>query len=180
MERKFELFKKNSLAHKNIVMMAPDSMYPQERDWTCAFACIRTMLSGVTEAVPAEDTLVKDFSLEPHPYYSKDIKELHILDEYEALYGCDNPEITFDDILDFGQKGYHVMLECMINYAHWMVLLGYFPLSGNDIEKSYLLFYDPYYNELKKINADEFISMWIDGNYENTKVVRDFIAVKRK
>ena len=32
--------------------------------------------------------------------------------------------------------------------------------------------------EIKLINTDEFISMWIDGDFKNSKVKNDFIAVK--
>ena len=77
------------------------------------------------------------------------------------------------------EQGYFVMLESMINYAHWTVLLGYYPLCGNDLEKAKLLMYDPYYDEVRLVNADEFISMWRDGSYETTRIDRDFIAVKR-
>ena len=60
-----------------------------------------------------------------------------------------------------------------------MVLLGYYVVKDTkNLEEHKILFYDPYY-DLKLLNADEFIGMWIDGNYENTKVKNDFIALKK-
>ena len=178
MQRKHELFEQNNLKHNEVVVSAPKKLYPQETDWTCSVACIRTMLSGITYNVPEEMEIVRQNNMKPGPYYSRDIKKLGLLDNYDVVYGCDKEKADMDMVLDMVQNGYYVMLECMYNYAHWMVLLGYYPLENSDIEKSELLMYDPYYDKIRLLSADEFISMWIDGNYENTKVIRDFIAVK--
>jgi hypothetical protein len=32
---------------------------------------------------------------------------------------------------------------------------------------------------VRLVLVDEFLSMWRDGNYENTRVDKDFIAVKK-
>lgn len=179
MIRKEEVFKKKELLSKDAVSNTPKKLYPQERDWTCAFACIRTMLSSVEEEVLAEDVYVERYQLTPGPYYSKDIKAREVLKDCDVLYGCDYDDIEIDFIIDLMKKGYYIMLESMVNYAHWMVLLGYYPsYDFTDMEKSKMLFFDPYYNEVKLLNADEFVSMWIDGNYANTKVEKDFIAIK--
>ena len=39
--------------------------------------------------VPDEKYFVDKYELTPGPYYSKDIKRLGILDEYDAIYRCD-------------------------------------------------------------------------------------------
>ena len=179
MIRKHEFFEVVILKHQTIVANVPSNMYPQERDWTCVIACIRTMLSGFLKTVPTEEYLIEKHNLKPGPHYSTNIKNYHMLDEYDVLYGCDYENSNFDMILDYMEQGYFVMLESMINYAHWMVLLGYYPICGNDLEKAKLLMYDPYYDEVRLVNTSEFISMWRDGNYENTRIDRDFIAIKR-
>ena len=117
--------------------------------------------------------------MKPGPYYSKDIKSMGMVAKYDVLYGCDNKNINMDNILEYITNGYFIMLECLYNYAHWIVLLGFYPLADN-IEKSKLLIYDPYYNEVRLLNADEFINMWIDGNYLENKIEKDFIAIRRK
>lgn len=178
MKRKQEFFEVEMLKHQTIVANVPRRMYPQERDWTCAVACIRTMLSGFLETVPTEDCLVEQYQLKPGPHYSANIKKYHMLDAYDAVYGCDCKNSTLDMILDYMEQGYFVMLESMINYAHWTVLLGYYPMCENDVERAKLLMYDPYYDEVRLVNADEFLSMWRDGDYENTRIDKDFIAVK--
>lgn len=180
MKRKHECFEVGSLTHKTIVANPPKTLYPQERDWTCGLASLRTMMSGFSEEVPTEDYLVTTYNLAPGPHYSKNIKSYHMLDEYDVIYGCDTEDHTFDTVLDYVSQGYYVMLESMQNYAHWLVLLGYYPLVDGDIEHSKILMYDPYYDQVRLFNTDEFISMWRDGNYENTRVDKDFIAIKSK
>ena len=102
--------------------------------------------------------------------------------EYEdalvgALANFANEDLT-DEILNLLENGYYIMLESMVNYSHWMVLLGYYVVKDTkNLEEHKILFYDPYYDDLKLLNADEFIGMWIDGNYENTKVKNDFIVI---
>lgn len=180
MKRKPELFGIRRMAHDDVLISHPRRLYPQERDWTCSVACIRTMMSAFLKKVPSEETLVKRYDLRPGPHYSRDIKALGMLKHYDVLYGCDQqPQDDFDTVLDYVAQGYCVMLESMINYGHWMVLLGYYPLQENDPETSRLLMYDPYYDQVRLLNADEFISMWRDGNYEETRVDRDFIAIRR-
>lgn len=178
MKRKQEFFLTEDLKHKEVIANPPKQMYPQERDWTCAIACIRTMLSGILEEVPSEELLLEKYRLIPGPHYSRDVKSYGILDAFDAIYGCDLEDYNFDTVLDYMNQGYYIMLESMQNYAHWMVLLGYYPLDGGTTEQSRILMYDPYYNHVRLINTDEFISMWRDGNFENTRVDKDFIAVK--
>ena len=104
---------------------------------------------------------------------------MRVLEQYDVKYGSDKTDTTFDDILELMEQGYYIMLESMVNYAHWMVILGYFnSADSNDIEKSKILFFDPYYNEVRLINTDEFLGMWIDGDYNTTKVKNDYIAIR--
>lgn len=178
MKRKYELYEEIKLLHDRVTTNAPKKLYPQETDWTCSVACIRTLLSGIIENVPSEEFYVETYEMKPGPHYSKDIKKLGILDEYDVIYGCDEKDKTFDKMLDYVEDGYFVMLECMYNYQHWFVFLGYYPLKDCDVEESRLLVYDPYYDETRLLSVDEFISMWIDGEFGHTQVKEDFIAVK--
>ncbi len=180
-KRESVLFKPYTVTFDKTIACAPPRLYPQETDWTCSLGCIRTMLSALDENVMEEKAFVEKFKMKPQPYYSKDIKALSILDGYDAIYGCDSTDTNLDKILNYCAEGYYVMVESMINYSHWLVLMGYYTVQEyGDVEKSKLLFFDPYYNEIKMIRVDEFLSMWIDGNYAETKVAKDFIAIKNR
>ncbi|MBE6030558.1 MAG: hypothetical protein E7225_03045 [Clostridiales bacterium] len=181
--RRHEVFTRRTTTHNESISLTPPRLYRQERDWTCSVACLRTILSAFMDEVPAEDSFVVNCGMQPGPCYSGGVKTQGLLneEEYDVVYGIDHPEIEFEDILDLMKEGYYIMLESMVNYAHWMVLLGYYAIAPHDNMENYqLLFYDPYYNQVRMINADEFIGMWIDGNYENTKVEKDFVAVRKK
>lgn len=174
--RKFEYFRKTELKNKEIISNPPLILYPQERDWTCSIACIRTLLSRIKENIPQEITFINTFKLKPKPYFSKDLKIILEKLDIEAICGCDIKTDSFDDILDLSKRGYYIMLESMYNCSHWIVFLGYYPIIDNNIENSQLLIYDPYYDKVKLINTDEFISMWKDGI--NKDIQNDFIAIK--
>lgn len=175
--RKFEYFNKTKLKHQKIISNPPLILYPQERDWTCSIACIRTLLSKIKEYVPKEITFINTFNLKPNPYFSKDLKIILEKFDIDVVYGCDSKINSFDDILDLSQQGYYIMLESMYNVSHWIVFLGYYPIIDNSVESSKLLIYDPYYDEVKLINTDEFIAMWKDGS--NKDIQNDFIAIKQ-
>ncbi len=178
-ERKFELFQKNKTNIKKSVCNCPPDLFKQERDWTCSIACIRSLISGVKSDWKSEDEIIDNYALTPQPYFSRDIKRLNILKDFDVIYGCDQKSITFDIIAQYMENGYYIMLESMINYSHWMVLLGCFVFNGDsDPETDTLVFFDPYYNSLKAMLLDEFINVWEDANSEENKVFKDFIAVK--
>lgn len=179
LKRKQEFFESYQIKNKSSLGQVPPMLFRQERDWTCCFACIRSLLSGIEEGVDLEDNIINGYNIVPGPYYSKDIKSLGLLDKYDVQYGCDYEEATMDTLFELIKNNYYIMIECMINYAHWLVLLGYYSVNGSDNYESHkLLFYDPYYDTVRLENFDEFTAMWIDGNYSNTKVKNDFIAIK--
>lgn len=178
MKRKYAFEQNKQLEHQKVVSKQPIFLYPQETDWTCSIACIRTLLSGILNNVPGEIEFIDKYNLIPGPYFSKDIKKLGILNEYDVVYGCDNKDKNFDMILDLMEDDYYIMLECVYNYGHWVVLLGYYPLQNCDIESSNILVYDPYYDTVRLLNVDEFITMWFDGGHIENGIKRDFIAVQ--
>ena len=67
------------------------------------------------------------------------------------------------------------MAECMYNYAHWVVVLGYFAVrNAEDTEEHRILIYDPYYDQVRLVIADEFLTMWCDpAGHE-----KEFVAIR--
>lgn len=178
MTRKSELFTKQYTKENLCVTKVPPKLFPQERDWTCSIACIRTMTSAFGRGPKDEDWYISNFNLSPGLHYSKDIKEKRILQGYTVEYGCDYTNFEFDNLVKLLGQGYYIMVEGMINYSHWLVLLGYYTLgSKDDLENNFVLLYDPYYDELKLIRADEFNKIWQGGEFDNTGVNHDFIAI---
>lgn len=176
--RKWVLFEPEDVKCREVVHGNAGKLYRQEQDWTCSIACIRTLLSGFLPHVDSEEFFLEMYRMKPGPYYSKDIKRLGVLTWYDTVYGCDVKGKNFDLVLRLMQQGYGVMLESMYNYAHWMVLMGFFP--AEDFERAKLLMYDPYYDEVRLLNADEFLGMWMDGDHEKNGVEKDFIAVRSR
>lgn len=172
-----EYFGMPSDVKQKTVANFPSRFYKQERDWTCAIACLRTMLSGFLENIPSENYYLDKYNMLPGPYYSKDIKELGLLSDYNAIFSCD---MKTDDI-DIGiigkllGYGYFVMVESLYNYAHWYVVIGYCAVKDEaDLEKHRMLIYDPFYDEVKLLNVHEFTTMWCDSDGHE----KEFIAVK--
>ena len=173
--------KPKSISIKTCCMCKKDLMlFPQERDWTCSIACLRSILSGFYEDIPTEQYILNSLQLTPGPYFSKDIKKQQIIQKITALcgpkkeqspiliqYGCDNPirnisdEDAFEQIAIWLKKEHAIILESAYNEMHWMVLLGYVPKkqNGTIADCDYIL-YDPYQNTTRILNAEEFITMW--------------------
>lgn len=178
--RIFELFSKNKINIDFSVSNCPPRLLRQERDWTCAFACIRTIMSAFDAGWINETDIIKRYKLTPGPYFSYDLKKLGIINHMDVVYGCDNPFVSFDDIIRYMKSGYYVMLESLTNYSHWMVLLGCYVLGdATDAESIKLSFYDPYYNDIKFVLLDEFINIWIDAEKEDNGIEKDFLAIKK-
>lgn len=186
MKRKSEYFIGDiqEISIKHNILHAPNMVYHQERDWTCSIACLRSLLSGVLDKVPSEDEIIEKYRLTPGPHYSKELKSLGICSDLgieDVLYGCDfisgNKSVVHqDDILKLLNHRFYIMMESMVNYSHWLVLLGY--TYSEDREQCQVLTYDPYYNRMRVDIADEFFEMWHDGDYVNSGVHHDFIALK--
>lgn len=167
------------ISKKETAIMTPKILYRQERDWTCSIACLRSITSSIRD-VGSEESIIMTHSLIPGPKYSRDLKAMHILDEFDVIYGCDITEkkYAYELLYDLLKQDYFVMVESMINYDHWLVLCAYF-INGEDTpDKQTILLYDPYYNEMKLYRAEEFGAMWISGNHGSNGVMLDFVAVK--
>lgn len=159
---------------------APRTLYKQERDWTCSIACIRTLLSAVQDEVESEDEFIEKYKFEIGPHYSKDIQDKSVFSEcLSVIYGCNCKNTSIKQLFSYMEDGYYIMVESMYNYAHWYAVLGYYVI-GDDPEKHKISIYDPYYDEVRLLNADEFSGMWLDGDHEKTGVYRDFIAIKKE
>ena len=231
MERKSEFFEAAPWRQLFSVSKVPPVLYPQEADWTCSVACVRTILSGILggpQGVPGEAEIVARFGLKPGPHFSAEIRDLGLLEPggagrtggaqdagagraggpqgagagepggrpeagsagglcpgiSDVIYGADENLgglKTIPDMCDYMRAGYYVMLESMINYSHWMVMLGYFSLGGSgDSEDGRILFYDTYYDRVRLEIADEFAGMWEDPEADVNGIRHDFICVKGK
>ncbi len=180
MNRLKEYFLEDNEEFPNInINNTPPKFYRQERDWTCSIACLRTLLSGIQDKVESENEFIIKYKFEIEPHYSKDIKYRNIFtDDLKVIYGCDHKNTSIKQLFSYMEDGYYIMVESMYNYAHWFVLLGYYAI-GDDPEKHKISIYDPYYDEVRFLNADEFSGMWLDGDHEKTKVYKDFIAIRK-
>ena len=160
------------------VMSTVRTMCRQERDWTCSVASLRTLMSGCRDIkLPSEDFILETYGLTKGPYNSKDILDKGLLNDLTFRAGCIDPAPSKNQLVFLTglMRDYNVMIECLINYAHWIVLLGYVKL-GN-IEQDMFIYYDPYYHRINTIIADELISMWYDIG--ERPLHRDYIAISK-
>ena len=104
-ERKCEYFKSEEKVEKEeVAIMTPKYLFRQERDWTCSIACLRSITSSM-KSLGSEDKIFKKYDLKPSPYYSKDIKNLHILDKFkDVIYGCDYDNASYVTLYDLLKK----------------------------------------------------------------------------
>ena len=172
-----EYFGENdSLEFTAPVMTKVKNLFRQERDWTCSIACLRSILSS-KDIYVSEDDIIDSEKLQPGPHYSKEIKDWGILKSVDFKCGAID-QFTEDGIATKLYKllsdGYCIMIDTMINYDHWLVILGIFPNGSNTT----ILLYDPYYNEEKLMRFGEVCSMWISGDFANNGVKFDYVAVK--
>lgn len=181
MRRNNEYFGENrNLYPDHCISNVPPKLFRQERDWSCSIACIRSLLSG-TDVSWTENYLIEKFNMSPGPYYSKDYKAINIFPQtLDVILGCDNPDITVKRLFQYMEDGYYIMAETMYNYAHWYVILGYYLSNDeNNPEHHTIVAYDPYYDEIRLVNADEFETMWLDGDHANNHILKDFIAIRQ-
>lgn len=179
MDRIREYFTGNENSYPDrCISNVPPKLYRQERDWSCSIACLRSLLSARGTEL-TEEKLIGMYGMTPGPHYSKDMKGVPLPGDPEVIWGCDEPDITIRRLFEYMSEGYYIMAETMYNYAHWYVLLGYNVLDGeSNPERHYITAYDPYYNEIRVLNADEFDSMWLDGDHAVNGIKRDFVALR--
>ena len=154
-------------------------LHRQHHDWTCSVACLRSIL----KLSMTEDEFVTQFAMTPGPFYSKDF--VHIRQDFkdwQFRFGCEDSCMTTVDrwlhLLLLLGEGYSIMIETMYNVGHWLILLGYYP-NGEKLSDASILLWDPYLNETRLENAEEVISMWLDGECKASGIEKDYIAVKR-
>jgi len=180
MQRKQEYFKEDLRDEYGTpigtVCSSVRAVYPQERDWTCSIACLRTLLSASKVNI-SEDELISKCNISVGPKNSADVSEWEIVKDIKILTGYEHPvkENVLRE-LTMLMVDYNIMVECMVNYAHWIVLLAYVDLG--DIEKDIIVYYDPYYNRVNEIIADEFASMWYDVG--ERPIQHDYVAIPKE
>lgn len=172
----FENYEFHKLLKEN-AWNVPKHFYRQQRDWTCSIAMLRTITSSIVD-LESEDEIVRKHELVPGPHYSQEIKEKGILENrnLEVYYGCDHIDFDMSDIIELLKQGFYVGINSMINYDHWVVILGYSKLG--DYDDDMISYFCPYFSEVRMAHFSEFVEMWMSGNYAENKIVHDFIAVK--
>lgn len=173
----FEDYKfKNEL--KENIWNVPEHLYGQERDWTCSIAVLKTILSSIYD-LGTESEIIDKFKFEQGPHYSQDIQNKSIIDnkKVEIQFGCnDKYKKDISEILLLMKNGYYIAMETMINFDHWVVLLGYTHLG--DFDEDLITYFCPYFSEIRTVHFSEFVEMWKSGNYTENGVIQDYIAVK--
>ena len=180
MLRKNEYFGLSSYGEGcSTIMSTVKCVFRQERDWTCSLASFRTLLSGYLPLcdILSEDEYISKYNITKGPYNSRDMYNTGLLDivPYKAGFKYPCPETNQAVFLTDLLEDHNVMIECMINAAHWIVLLGYVKLGS--LEDDYFIYYDPYYHQVRNIIADELITMWYDVG--TSPLQRDYIAVPK-
>lgn len=177
-----EYFEHNSYRHEvnGCYSMMPLHLYKQERDWTCSIACIRTITSGLAD-IGTEDEILEKYNFQIGPHYSKELKEMGLLNiqELEVKYGCmnkDTNKIDVSDIWELLKSGYRIMVNWLMSYDHWTVLIGW--INNGDVEHNQLIYYCPYFDEVRLVRVGDFEVMWQSGQYSENGILKDYIAVK--
>lgn len=157
------------------IVNAPVNCYKQGRDWTCSVACIRTAISAFKNI--SEEEIIKEEQLKMGGQSIENIKNWKCLDglkiETKATREINDSQGLYDLLLD----NYIVICASTYNLWHYIVCYGYLTTNErNNPENQYVLFYDPYLDEHKLINADIFDTMWYDIG---TSKYRDYIAIKQ-
>ena len=150
--------------------------YPQERDWTCGLACLRTLLNATyRKKTPlSEEELVardKERGAVPGPRTASDLKNLlkaFQLDEY--LFTPEDFEIK--DIYDCF-TAHLIAVESRLHGGHWLVIMSISKGKGSD----YIELYDPYYDKILSFTLSQFYALWMDDKLLSNS--REFIAVRR-
>lgn len=154
-------------------------VHKQERDWTCGIASLVTLLSGKTAVDYTEERILHNCDIRMGPLCSRILieilqkMEIPVEYRYGAEHSVDDKPISFIVKL---MKDYDIALETCLNGGHWIVLLSYTALGHP--EKDIITFYDPYYDTVRTMSAEEIISMWIptmDG-----LLCHDYIAIRKK
>lgn len=179
MKRLCEYFEYDKPRSYGSYSSTPPVLYPQERDWTCSVACIRTILSALDKKVPSENEFIDRFGLVKGPHYTEEICKKQMFGSDKKVVSSldyDTGDINLKLLNNLLKQKYFVMAECLYNYAHWVVIVGYFAVKGaRSREEHTIAFFEPYYNEIRLVRADEFETMWCDAEGH----CREFIAVKR-
>jgi hypothetical protein len=170
---------RKNLREYTSVARVPSSLFRQERDWTCSVACVRTLLSGVGERVPSENAFIKKYHLVAGDHFVEEIIEKQMFPQYLKIKTyADFPqeELNLELLCKLLNENYFIMAETIINGDHWVVVLGYYAVRDKkNPEEHQILIYDPYYDAVRLVIADEFETMWCSPKGKS----REFIAISK-
>lgn len=175
-KRLIEFFTNEHIGYCPLTIMSNvQSVYKQDRDWTCSIACLRTIASH-TAYLPEEYDILQRYKINKGPQSSHSIRDW-MKDDERFRYGCVDtiPEDYKLTYLTDLMKTHNVMIECMLNYEHWVVILGYVYLGSDELAQ--FIVYDPYYNNVRVIIAEELVSMWY--GVEDYPIHRDYVACRK-
>lgn len=153
--------------HHNITTAAgvlPPNLYEQERDWTCAIACFRS----ICNIHMSEEEFIDKYHPVMGPQFSPDIKAAGWVPEgFDVRYGCDDfSSIDASDLWYMLNSGYKVMVEWDLSAGHWCVLTSITPaLTDSGYE---MTCFDPYFKRMRVFDLGEFFCM-----------CHDYIAVRK-
>lgn len=151
--------------------------FRQQRDWTCGIACMRCLLAGKVAQLPTEDEIIERASLKPGPRNSLQLGDVYdklglgisYKNGNEPQRGHIAPWIT--DLM----RSHDIAIECAINGAHWITLMAY--IGRGHVAEDTVVYYDPYFDEVRLIRAEELFSMWMAT--EKGLLDRDYFAIQR-
>lgn len=158
------------------IVNTPVNFYRQERDWTCSIACVRTVISAFNNNI-SEEQIIKDNNLKMGGQHIEDMKKWSCFKDLKLESQETRPIKDIQGLYDLLLDNYIIICAHAYNLYHYIVCYGYLTTNERqNPENQCILFYDPYLDEHKLINADIFDTMWYDIG---TNKYRDYIAVKQ-
>lgn len=153
-----------------------ETLYSQERDWTCGIACLRTLLNAThRKSTPmSENEMVvreQEYNKTPGPRTAKDLKDLAEMFKL-CKYILTKRDFSIDDITLYF-KDYLIAVESKLHGGRWFVVTSIIVGSRTDC----IQLYDPYYDMMLSFSLNQFYALWEDDKL--LKGYREFIAVRR-
>lgn len=153
-----------------------ETFYSQERDWTCGYAALRTILNSTVfkgRELSEEEIIVRgeEVGMGVGPKTSLDLQKV------TSVFLNDNPVVTNYDIspesIEKLFSEYLVAIECSILGGHWLVIMDI--VKSENVEVVRL--YDSYYDNVIDLTLKQLELMWHDKVLLQTD--KEFIAVRR-
>lgn len=134
----------------------PKNLYVQERDWTCAIACFRS----IVDSDIAEPNFIQQNSIMRGPHYTTEMKTKEWPHpNFEVKYAeGDVSDLDPSVVWQHLYEHWRVMLETDLNGGHWMIVLALVP-TQNSWDA---VVWDPYYGRARVFDLPELLCMCHD------------------